>query len=370
VKRTLFRIFVVAAACVIAVAGAEVALRVAGPRWLRARMEELRAGRAVLGETSAFEFIGYENGRFTGFRPRSVFTLSDPEFTTEVHITDWGTRVTGADAVGPDTIAFLGDSFTFGFGVRDSETFVSIACRTRHAACLNVSFPGSTLSMHLDLVERGYESWGRPRRIVFVFFAGNDLPELIADLDGRRQHAASMPTPLPRARQALGAVNAAINGSPLLGRLYSLQLAKSALRSRLTPGAMDLMFVTASGASGAFGRQAATALDTTMARLDALSTRLGFTPIFLMLPDRFQMYPAAMADKARYYGLQPDRLDLFFPQRLLASELDQRHIPWLDVLPCLDRADEMLYYRRDNHLTARGHEAVARCVLRSNTIPL
>ena len=62
-----------------ALAAAEIGLRVAGPRWLRAHMAELAAGRAVMGETSAFDFIDMENGRFTGFRPRSTFALIDPE---------------------------------------------------------------------------------------------------------------------------------------------------------------------------------------------------------------------------------------------------------------------------------------------------
>jgi hypothetical protein len=366
VNRTFSKLLLTLFACAIGVACGEIALRAAGPHWLRARMQELGAGHPILGETSAFDFIAVENGRFTGFRPRSSFLLLDGEFRTAVHITDWGTRATGADAAGPDTVVFVGDSFTFGYGVNDDETFVSRACRARRAACLDAAFPGSTLSMHLDLVERGYASWGHPRRIVFVFFAGNDLPELVADLD--RGHA-PRPTP-PAGRRALVALNRAINGATVLRRSYVIQLVKSAARARVAPDSMDLMFVTAAGAHGAFGARAEAALDATLDRLAALSARLGFTASFLLLPDRLQLYRSAMEDKARYYGLDPSQLDMQFPQRLLGRQLDRRGIVWLDVLPCLDPADGTLYYQRDNHLTAGGHEAVARCMLKAATLPL
>src|SRR5712692_11783508 len=68
-------ILIVVSACAVAVACAEIALRVGGPSWLDARMRELGAGRGVLGETSAFDYIEEDGGRFSSFRPRSTFVL-------------------------------------------------------------------------------------------------------------------------------------------------------------------------------------------------------------------------------------------------------------------------------------------------------
>jgi lysophospholipase L1-like esterase len=366
-RSLLSRVLLALVAGASAVGCAELALRVAGPYWLDAHMRELRAGRAVLGEDSAFNYLEEDGRRFIAFRPRVNFVLMDREFRTDVHITQWGTRVTGADAAGRDTVVFVGDSFAFGYGVEDHEMFVSHVCRARRIACLDAAFPGSTLSNQLDVVERRYDVWGRPRRIVFVFFAGNDLLELVAD----RDRSAERPAPVRRVpRVTLYSLNAWVNASPLLRRSYAIQLAKAGLRARLQPDAMDMMFVTATGARAAFADRARTALDAELSRLDSTVQRLGFGAAFVLVPDRYQVYPAAMAAKARYYRLDSADLDMMFPQQLMRDRLTRRGIPWLDVLPCLDPTDETLYYKSDNHLTPRGHDAVARCIVTAATFPL
>ena len=333
-------------------------------------MRELRAGHTVIGEDSVFNYLESDGRHFTAFRPGVAFVLMDREFRTDVHITDWGTRVTGTDAAGPDTVVFLGDSFAFGFGVEDGETFVSRFCRARHLACLDAAFPGSTLSTQLDVVERRYDIWGRPRRLVFVFFAGNDLPELVASAAAAAPATATTtPPPEHAPRGLVWSVNERVNRWPPLRQSYVVQLAKAGVRALVQPRAMDQMFVTARGAHGAFGRDADAALDAALARLDAMSRQLGFASSFVLIPDRFQLYPAARDARARYYGLDPTGLDMRFPQRLVRERLGRRAIPVLDVLPCLDPADETLYYRSDNHLTARGHDAVARCMVTA-TFPL
>ncbi|MBZ5555779.1 MAG: SGNH/GDSL hydrolase family protein [Acidobacteriia bacterium] len=365
--RARLRLLTLIAAAAVSLALSEAGLRVAGPPWLRAHMDELAAGHQILGEAStALAYVEHRgDGAFVRFRPGGSFSLLDPEFRTAVQITRWGTRATGTDAAGPDTVVFVGDSFTFGMGVNDGETFVSLVCDTRHLSCLNAGFPASALPNQLDVVEQNFAAWGRPRRIVFVFFAGNDLPEMIA-FD---QAARGEPQPrASRTARVAGIVNSALNATPALNRSYLLQLMKATSRAWIAPQGMDLMFVTAAGARGDFGRQAEAALDRSLDRLERVSSALGFSPVFVIIPDRYQVYASAAADKARYYRLDPGDLDMRFPQQALGRALDRRGIPYLDLLSCAEAQAQGLYYRSDNHLTPAGHAAVGRCLLRARGI--
>jgi hypothetical protein len=344
----------------------EVALRVAGPEWLRASMAMSAAGAAVLGETpNPFGFAEWANGMAVRFRPGAEFAVVDREYRNDVHITSWGTRVTGSDGAGPEAIVFAGDSFTFGLGVDDLDTFVSRSCRATHLACLNNGIPGASLPSELNALETNLISWGSPGRVVFVFFAGNDLPELLAMTEQTRRPA----QPPPKTRAALQNLNRYVNDSPVLSRSYTLRLFKRTAMTWATPGSMDLMMVTAAGARGDFGRRARAALSASLDRLERLSKEDRFAASFLILPDRHQVFHQMMVDAARYYHLDPDTLDMQFPQRILEEELNRRGIPYQDVQSCLDPSDEQLYYRRDNHFTRRGHAAVAACIARAHDSP-
>src|SRR5436309_2790571 len=111
------------------VALAEIALRLAGPGWLRERMRAMAAGTVVAGEANEGAAFGeWHDGKFLGFRPGTIFKLIDPEFVATVHITDRATRVTGTEDAGGMRVAFAGDSFTFGYGVDDRDVYASSLC--------------------------------------------------------------------------------------------------------------------------------------------------------------------------------------------------------------------------------------------------
>lgn len=360
------RILAATIAVVVAIVFCEAALRIAGPPWLRASMAETAAGHRVLGETpNLFECAKYANGEFIRFQPSVTFSVVNPEYRNEVHITPWGTRATGADGTGKDAIVFAGDSFTFGLGVDDRETFVSRICREQSLTCLNSGFPGSSLSSQLNALEANLEEWGQPTRVVFVFFAGNDLPEIVSLAERAEQRPVQPPA---RTLSLLRGLNQTVNDSPLLSRSYTLRLFKATARTWAAPNSMDLMFSTAAGASGDFGRRARTALIAALDRLDQLSKARGFSASFIVLPDRYQVFRPLMIDKAHYYHLDPVALDMQFPQRVLEAELDRRGILYQDVLPCLDPRDEEQYYRNDNHLTARGHAVVGSCLVKNGLL--
>lgn len=108
-------------------------------------MRDRAAGRQILGAMS-FESIERVNGCFSRFSPNVSFALLSPEYQTTVHITQEGTRATGRDDGGPDTVVFAGDSF--GMGVNEGETFVGAVCGARR----DCSDASSSVNGRLGLV--------------------------------------------------------------------------------------------------------------------------------------------------------------------------------------------------------------------------
>src|SRR5215510_19112 len=144
---------------------------------------------------------GVDNLSLTGeparevFRPSSVYRQYSNEYDAITTITNKGHRVPGVDG-NPD-IVFLGDSFTYGFGLADNQTFASIYCTTRHLGCANLGMPGSgTLKQMRRLKQFVNDFHWKPKEVKLFFFGmsgsfsnGNDFVDNYNW--GRRQAAQS-----------------------------------------------------------------------------------------------------------------------------------------------------------------------------------
>jgi hypothetical protein len=94
--------------------------------------------------------VRMQNGVFWGYKPNSEFVVSADEFVNTAHIDDLGGRKVlheeGMDKSRP-VLPFLGDSFTFGVGVSDEETFASmLSAEVQDARILNLGLPGTPLN--------------------------------------------------------------------------------------------------------------------------------------------------------------------------------------------------------------------------------
>lgn len=115
------------------------------------------------------------------FPPGSVYRQVANEYDAVTTITDKGHRVPGVEG-NPD-IVFLGDSFTYGFGLTDDETFASIYCKARHRECVNLGIPDSGTLKQVERLERFINEWHwKPTEVKLFFFgmsgsfsAGNDF---------------------------------------------------------------------------------------------------------------------------------------------------------------------------------------------------
>ena len=102
--------------------------------------------------------------------PGSVYRQVSNEYDALTTITDKGHRAPAVDG-NPD-IVFIGDSFTFGYGLSDEQTFVSRYCRRQRLACANLGLPGSGTLRQVERLEKFLTDWNwRPREVRLFLFA-------------------------------------------------------------------------------------------------------------------------------------------------------------------------------------------------------
>jgi hypothetical protein len=140
------------------------------------------------------ENVTLDGDRITSWlEPNSVYRQVSNEYDALTTITEKGHRVPEV-AENPDVV-FIGDSFTFGWGVSDAESFVTIYCLTLKISCANLGEPGTGTARQIDNLERHLEAWSwRPKEVKLVLFAmsasfssGNDLEDNY--IFGRRSQA-------------------------------------------------------------------------------------------------------------------------------------------------------------------------------------
>jgi len=108
-------------------------------------------------------------------KPGLVYRQVSNEFDVRVTIDNYGNRTTGLS--GEPEVVFLGDSFTFGHGLRDDQTFASIYCESKKLTCSNMGRSGTGTGGQLNILEHYLktEAW-RPRELkLFVLAMTNSL---------------------------------------------------------------------------------------------------------------------------------------------------------------------------------------------------
>jgi lysophospholipase L1-like esterase len=115
--------------------------------------------------------------------PGTAYRQVSSEYDARTTITPEGHRVPAPR--GPVEVVFLGDSFTFGTGLADEETFAWQYCERTARSCANLAEPGSGTLRQVERLREFLDGRGwRPREVkLFVFAmtasfsAGNDLQD-------------------------------------------------------------------------------------------------------------------------------------------------------------------------------------------------
>lgn len=263
-------------------------------------------------------------------------------------------------------IAVLGDSFTFGLGVNDDETFVSRLNRDGPHTYLNLALPGSSTDQQALLLEEVLPRY-RPDEVWLVVYVGNDL------LDNQRDRPLQVHAAKPYF--VLHAGELRLSNSPVPPAppgpatpppaLEALLLGESAVPGRWSDRLARRLLLVRSLRELGWGEPdhrpvLEARLRETGALFDALLTRIQRT--------------CAGAGAGLRLGLLAGRSFVEAPGSLSAQfqEVQLRQVTAsarARRIPCLNLAEklrtrygtgrERLFHPNDGHLTPRGHAVLA-----------
>ncbi len=343
------------------------------------------------------------------------------EFDTRITINSLGLRGNEVDLAAPvgQRILVVGDSFTYGFGVNDHETYPAVLERRlterlgeSSVQVLNAGFASGYYpdTYYLWLKEVGLDL--EPDLVLVGFFIGNDIdhdkanehhwpkvdenglplkitsPGRLVSGGYQVQAVRQMRYRWPVLRnshlyQALVTVfGEAPTESPAPKRLQQPKRPPGAPESADSPESANF---SASRAASRTTTQTANKrmkldpyfnrymyraryLPRTHARIAKIETLLlalvktarerGVPVAVVMIPARAQLLPGRYGFE-RYPFMQD--FDLDKPQRLFAEFFEREEIPYLDLLPLLraEPQQPLIYYDRDRHLTPHGNDLVA-----------
>jgi len=324
-REWIIRLMLIAASCVVAVVLAEVVSRIFFP--ISDGLDNITLdGKPVKG----------------WFEPGSVYRQVSNEYDALTTITDKGHRVPGVEG-NPDII-FIGDSFTYGFGLTDDETFPSIYCTQQHHDCVNLGWPGSGTLRQVTRLETFIRDWNwKPREVKLFFFgmstsfsSGNDF------VDNYNSHTHEPPMrpvddkeqkQLPKAESTIGM------GERIIG-LQVFVLNHSTLMRLVKYYWGPLLKSLIVADPGERMTVALAATEQYLRQLDQLSRQVGFEyNIYLLVP---------VHDIIR--GTHSDTLEALnhvSPKRVIATAHLFRDSP------------QKYYYAFDGHLNPAGSRRVA-----------
>ncbi len=214
-KRTLTNLALTAVSVTVALVAAEFASRLFLPLSPGARSLTLD-GRPIT-------VAGAADYRLT---PNLTYRQVSSEYDARITITAAGYR--GPPVTGNPDVVFIGDSFTFGWGLSDQETFVYRYCTAARLVCANLGQGGTGTGEQVEILARFLASEGwRPARVKLFMLAmtgaladGNDLADNLAyartHADGARR--AADPAAAPPAPRSGGWFRALVG---LRGRLLA-----------------------------------------------------------------------------------------------------------------------------------------------------
>lgn len=368
----------VAISATLTVLSLEFIARVLAPAWLTQRMLFLNPppGGQAFGSDLDWK-VDKKGGYFWQFTPYSEFDVTHIEYNNKAHIDDYGGRVTGSigSAENKDFVPFLGDSFTFGNGVADAETFASLlSSAASPRRILNLGVPGTALDDQLTIVEMRHDELGRPGKYVFFFFVGNDFSDLIYPKNNQENANQSEAEEQSKARRpdlnlhSAARLNALVSASPILRHSYLLQFVRRqalvAINAVNSVSLWDPIFYIMDSENKSYRNAAEAALRKQINRLSQMQRKMEFSALVVVIPSVYQTNSRLRNGKLAEYGISENFIDVLLPNRILREQAKGYEVTLVNSTACITErnADGSLYYTRDNHFTAKGHKVFADCI--------
>jgi lysophospholipase L1-like esterase len=291
------------------------------------------------------------------------------EFDTRVSINREGLRGTEIAPRMPGALRVLalGDSFTFGVGAREKDTYpvrLQEILRSRgvRAEVLNAGAPGYGVPDEVAWFQR----WGRPLApdvILVAVFVGNDLQDAApgpkpAAVDGALVMPGETAGSLSRWLYYHSQLFVLLKNSSLGASLRRLLGRPEPLETRQQREEFDLY---AKDHTSETVRQGAAATERAVAELAANAGNARVLAV--IIPSLIQVDPHRWQANLRQFGLDPSRYDRSRPNRIFRGIFTRHGIPVLDLTePFADAVARggKIYYAVDQHLTPVGYALTAR----------
>jgi lysophospholipase L1-like esterase len=291
------------------------------------------------------------------------------EFDTPVSINRQGLRgpEIGPKAPGTLRVLALGDSFTFGVGAREEETFPArlqqiLRARGVRAEVLNAGVPGFGVPDEVAWFQR----WGWPLDpdvIVLAVFVANDLqdaapgaPKAVA-VDGSLMMQGEKKSSLARWLYYHSHLYVLLKTSALGGAVRRLLGAPAPLETRELRSELDLY------AKRGLPKELRDGAAATERAAGGLARSAGGARLLaVVIPSLLQVDPARWRAGLERFGLDPAGYDPARPNRLFRAIFARQGIPVLDLtqpFAAAVRREERIYYPIDQHLTPAGYRRMA-----------
>ena len=291
-------------------------------------------------------------------RPNVVVSYGEPEFVTTVSHNSHGFRggeVPLEPEPGRKRILVLGDSFAYGVGVEDDETFSALlARRDPDLDVINTGVNGYGTNQQLLLLRDDGRQF-EPDIVLVAFFWNDPANNLHSHVRFKLEGDELV---YPDAIE-FPAAEVVKPRRPWLRRSYAYRFASDRLKVLIFRLKGLLGRPQADGWLRPHEYAEAWELEFALLReVKRVAAEAGAAMYLVIIPDQVQVHPGFET-----VGLTED--DYQVQDRLLDFAASAE-IPALDLLPALreDFAEHggLLYYRRDRHLTARGHRVAARAI--------
>jgi hypothetical protein len=285
-----------------------------------------------------------------GFKipPDTDFVLKHPDYTirikTNLNLKDAGFR--GGVLGGPAWGVAVGDSFTFGIGVEQEETWTALVARSVQRDVVNLGIPAQAPPQYTRVLER----YGLPLkpRVVFYGVYFNDLePATVSVRTGQRFSLGryirdySYAFNLIRQSRFTSAAPAALANT----NNGEISLDAAGLRRMLEDQTEHFAERWATVASQ---------IDEAVAEARKADAQI----VILYLPSRWEVYWDSLK-RANHF---PESMDVSQLRNTLAQHCEAHHLSCLDLITSLkSAADEgkHLYLPIDGHWTREGNRVVA-----------
>ena len=353
--------------------GLELGLRFVGPNWLHGRMEFMGAGvgdQMEFGSDRDWKIVK-KGGLFHSFEPGSSWYSTNSEYRNKIQIDEiGGRRISGRDGLNLDSevVVFTGDSFMFGIGADDEETFAWLLQESdKDSGFVNLSVPGTGLVEQTHILRSRLKEFPNLKKVVVAFYLGNDFRDLKRELKSKESFN-FMGEPAKRKRSLSQSINDFVNNSSVLSKSYSLQYVKAKLMSIVYRGKwkdMEPIFMVMSENNDEYIADRLSLLNPAVKELKELVSSRGAELQFVYVPDRYQVYSDKREDRKVYYSI-PDRLDPLLPNKLLSGVLSKNDIDYIDPTECMievsESSSEPLYFTQDLHFTPEGNRVFYKCI--------